>query len=81
MKNPDHCFECDQGHYEEITRDYTDMGPAGVSVVVPGVKLLRCTHCGDELIPAGSDRYISSFVTSVAGPPRKPPRRLRNSPD
>ena len=65
MKTSDKCFECDQGHYEEITRDYTDVGPDGASVVVPGVKLLRCTHCGDEIIPAESDRYISRFVAET----------------
>ena len=65
MKTPEKCFECDQGHYEEIIQDYTDVGPDGASVVVPGVKLLRCTHCGEELIPAESDRYISRFVAEA----------------
>lgn len=65
MKIPNQCFECDQGHYEEITRDYTDVGPDGASVVIPGVKLLRCTYCGEELIPAESDRYISRFVAEA----------------
>lgn len=62
MKMPEHCFECEKGRLVEVVQDYTDVGPDGVSVVVPGVKMLRCTDCGEELIPAESNRYISRYV-------------------
>jgi hypothetical protein len=65
MKIPQQCFECDEGRYEVLTMDYNDVGPDGACVVVPGVKILRCTHCGEELIPAESSRYISRFVAEA----------------
>lgn len=62
MKMPQNCFDCEKGHLFEIIQDYVDSGPDGASVVVPNVKMLRCTDCGEELIPAESSRYISSYV-------------------
>jgi putative zinc finger/helix-turn-helix YgiT family protein len=65
MKIPKNCFECEEGQLVEIVQDYTDVGPDGASVVVPGVKMFRCTHCGEELIPAESNRYISRYVAEA----------------
>jgi putative zinc finger/helix-turn-helix YgiT family protein len=65
MKIPKTCFECEEGQLVEIVQDYTDVGPDGASVVVPGVKMFRCTHCGEELIPAESDRCISRYVAEA----------------
>jgi putative zinc finger/helix-turn-helix YgiT family protein len=62
---PENCFECEKGRLVEIVQDYTDVGPDGASVVVPGVKMLRCTDCGEELIPAESSRYISRYVAEA----------------
>lgn len=62
---PQHCFECEKGRLVEIIQDYTDVGPDGAAVVVPGVKMLRCTDCGEELIPAESNRYISRYVAEA----------------
>ena len=66
MKIPETCFECERGHYELCVKPYEDRGPDGSIVVVPGVKFLRCNHCGDEIIPAESDRYISRFVAEAS---------------
>lgn len=65
MKIPKNCFDCEEGQLVEIIQDYTDVGPDGASVVVPGVKMFRCTHCGEELIPAESNRYISRYVAEA----------------
>ena len=65
MKMPEHCFECEKGRLVEVVQNYTDVGPDGASVVVPGVKMLRCTECGEELIPAESNRYISRYVAEA----------------
>lgn len=65
MSLPETCFECEQGQLVEIIQDYIDSGPDGVGVVVPNVKMLRCTHCGEELIPAESERYISRYVAEA----------------
>lgn len=65
MKIPETCFECDEGRYEVVTREYEHRGTDGAVVVVPGVKILRCNRCGDEVIPAESDRQISRFVAEA----------------
>ena len=65
MKMPEHCFECEKGRLVEIIQDYTDVGPDVAAVVVPGVKMLRCTDCSEELIPAESNRYISRYVAEA----------------
>jgi DNA-binding transcriptional regulator YiaG len=62
---PETCFECDQGRYEVVVQPYTCRGQDGNVVVVPDVTFLRCTHCGEELIPAESDRYISRYVAEA----------------
>jgi len=65
MKMPENCLDCENGRLVEILQDYTDVGPDGAGVVVPNVKMLRCTNCGEELIPAESDRYISRYVAEA----------------
>jgi len=65
MKTPETCFECDQGHYEVVVQPYSSRGQDGNVVLVPDVTFLRCTHCGEELIPAESDRYISRYVAEA----------------
>jgi DNA-binding transcriptional regulator YiaG len=62
---PETCFECDQGRYEFVVQPYSCRGQDGNVVIVPDVTFLRCTHCGEELIPAESDRYISRYVAEA----------------
>lgn len=62
---PESCFECDQGRYEVVVQSYSCRGQDGNVVVVPDVTFLRCNHCGEELIPAESDRYISRYVAEA----------------
>lgn len=66
MKIPETCFECEHGHYEVLVKPYEDRGPDGSIVIVPDVKFLCCNHCGDEIIPVDSDRYISRFVAEAS---------------
>jgi DNA-binding transcriptional regulator YiaG len=65
MKIPESCFECDEGRYKVVSHAYEQRGIDGVIVVVPDVQFLRCSNCGDEIIPAESDRYISRFVAEA----------------
>lgn len=65
MKIPETCFECEDGHYDVIIKPYEDRGPDGAIVTVPDVKVLCCSLCDDEIIPAESDRYISRFVAEA----------------
>lgn len=65
MNAPATCFECDQGPYEIIVKPYESCGQDGNIVLVPEVTFLRCAHCGDELLPAESDRYIARYVTAA----------------
>jgi YgiT-type zinc finger domain-containing protein len=65
MKSPETCFECNEGQYEIVVEPYESRGQDGNIVVVPDVTFYRCTACGEELIPAKSARYISSYVAEV----------------
>jgi YgiT-type zinc finger domain-containing protein len=65
MKIPEQCLECDEGRYEVVVKDHTHRGSDSAAILVPGVKFIRCTHCGEELIPAESGRYISGFVAEA----------------
>jgi DNA-binding transcriptional regulator YiaG len=65
MKIPETCLECDEGRYEIVVKPYECRGQDGNVVLVPDVKFLRCTHCGEELIPAESDRCISHYVAEA----------------
>jgi YgiT-type zinc finger domain-containing protein len=65
MNSPETCFECNEGHYEIVVKSYESRGQDGNIVVVPDVTFYRCTACGEELIPAKSARYISSYASEV----------------
>jgi DNA-binding transcriptional regulator YiaG len=65
MKIPESCLECNEGRYEIVVKPYQSRGQDGNVVIVPDVKFLRCNHCAEELIPAESTRYISSYVAEV----------------
>jgi len=61
MKTPYPCDECDSGNVEAVTEDYAIRTPDGNTIIVPGVEMHRCNHCGETLIPAASSRYISEY--------------------
>jgi|GEM_PF-2460933 len=65
MKIPETCLECDKGNYEVVAKPYESRGQDGNVIVVPDVKFLCCTQCGEELIPAESSRYISRYVAEA----------------
>jgi putative zinc finger/helix-turn-helix YgiT family protein len=50
------------GHYEEIVTEYRATLADGVELEIPGVKLLRCQNCGDELIPAETQDQIDRAI-------------------
>lgn len=64
--HPTHCVDCDNGSYERVVIDYTDVDQNGVQVLVPNVEILRCSACGAELIPAASSRQISEAVAKAS---------------
>lgn len=63
--HPKYCIDCDEGTYELITVDYSDRDASGPEVVVPNVEILRCSHCGQELIPAETSKKISRAVAEA----------------
>ena len=65
LRVPETCLDCDKGRYEVVVAPYPCSGQDGNVVVVPDVKFIRCTRCGEELIPAASDRYISRYVAEA----------------
>jgi YgiT-type zinc finger domain-containing protein len=61
-KHPEICFECGEGHYQEMIQDYRRALPDGETLIVPRLLILRCDKCGEETIPPESSRCIETAV-------------------
>jgi len=55
------CSSCERGHYEEVS-DLYDAKVANVHIVIPRLKLLRCSDCGDERLPPDTQAQIDAIV-------------------
>ena len=60
--HPETCFECGEGHYQEVIEDYRRALPEGEILIVPKLLILRCDKCGEETIPPESSRRIETAV-------------------
>ncbi len=60
---PRRCIDCDQEDLELVTRDEEYPMTDGSRKVLPRINYLRCKECGEEVLTAESDRYISSFAS------------------
>lgn len=60
--HPEKCFECGEGHYQEVIEDYRRTLPEGETLIVPKLLILRCDKCGEETIPPDSSRRIETAV-------------------
>jgi putative zinc finger/helix-turn-helix YgiT family protein len=56
------CFECGEGHYQEVIEDYRRALPEGEILIVPKLLILRCDKCGEDTIPPESSRRIETAV-------------------
>jgi DNA-binding transcriptional regulator YiaG len=57
------CCSCEQGHYEEVFDRYEATASDDVKIVVPRLKVLRCSFCGDELLPPESQKQIDAVIS------------------
>ncbi len=56
--DPEKCFTCETGRYiEVIVSDYIHG-----KIIIKDVRILRCTNCGEEIIPPDSGRKIDKIV-------------------
>jgi hypothetical protein len=62
------CEDCGIGYYEEIKKDFVSNDPDSVQVTVPNVDMLKCTHCGEIVLPGESMDYIESYIDRKRGP-------------
>jgi len=56
------CCSCEHGHYNEVFDRYETMAADDVKIVLPRVKLLRCSNCGDELLPPETQKQIDAAI-------------------
>ena len=62
------CFECGEGEYEKVVKDYK--GTFGIksnsqfygSFVVPDIEILTCNKCGDECFDSENSKKIDEVV-------------------
>lgn len=62
------CRECGAGHFEFIQIDHVEKILNDNPVIVPGVWVNRCDHCGETVFPAISVKYIQSWVADQTEP-------------
>ena len=56
------CYECNEGRYHEVQKDYHSLGSGGEQCVVPNVKFWVCSACQDELITEEGLQKITEFT-------------------
>lgn len=56
------CCSCGQGHYEEVFDRYETVAGDDVKICIPRVKLLRCSKCGDELLPPETQKQVDEAI-------------------
>jgi len=57
------CCSCEHGHYDEVFDRYETVAADDVKISIPRVKLLRCSNCGDELLPPETQKQIDAAIT------------------
>jgi len=59
-----YCFECNEGEYVPIIEDYCAVISTGRSgkviseIIVPGIAVLTCDHCGDQCLDNENSKKI-----------------------
>lgn len=56
------CCSCEHGHYNEVFDRYETVAADDVKIAIPRVKLLRCSNCGDELLPPETQKQIDAAI-------------------
>jgi putative zinc finger/helix-turn-helix YgiT family protein len=59
------CSACENGHYEEVLVPYRTMTADEVQVLIPQVKVLRCSACADELLPPETQKQIDEAIAEA----------------
>jgi len=55
------CFDCDAGCLEPVVEDYVTEHPRLGKVTVPEVVVLRCGHCGSQVLGDEGNRRIDAW--------------------
>jgi putative zinc finger/helix-turn-helix YgiT family protein len=56
------CCSCKHGQYKEVYDRYETVAADDVKIVLPRVKLLRCSNCGDELLPPETQKQVDAAI-------------------
>ena len=56
------CCSCGQGYYEEVFDRYETVTADDVKIFIPRIQLLRCSKCGDELLPPQTQKKIDEAI-------------------
>jgi len=61
--HPEICFDCNEGHYDEVKIDYPVQSPSmDEPVVLKNLVILRCNKCGEELMPREASKRIDEII-------------------
>lgn len=56
------CFECEEGTLQPALKDHATRHPRLGEVLIPDVPMLRCDHCGDEVIGQEGNSRIDAWL-------------------
>jgi len=59
------CFECDAGTLQPVLENHATRHPKLGDVVIPGVPMLRCDHCGDVVIGQEGNARIDTWLDAT----------------
>jgi YgiT-type zinc finger domain-containing protein len=59
------CSVCASGHYAEAFVPYQTTTSDGLEVTIPQVRVLRCSQCGDELLPPDAQKHIDEALAEA----------------
>lgn len=65
------CTACEDGFYKEVFEPYKTKAADDVEIFISKVKILRCSKCGDELLPPETQEQIDRAIaeqTEVLAP-------------
>lgn len=65
------CFECQDGHYEDIIKQYVSHDSTGKQWIVENVPHMTCDKCGEVCFSGKASRMIDFALAEQGFPFRK----------
>jgi len=61
------CFECDEGVYKNVVRDYETTTKRGNKMIATNIEILTCNLCGNTYLDDNACKQINDARDNVEG--------------